>query len=112
MKAMRCLLGLICCLSLTTADVPKLRQLQEKSRFFELREALQEAGWNNPENLFYRALLESRFGQGPVVSPMSPPGRTNEGWRTQGDDFRTFLGDFVACLAPVRLAGGMPSSPI
>jgi len=67
MKAMRCLLGLICCLSLTTADVPRLRQLQEKSRFFELREALQGASWNNPENLFYRALLESRFGQEPAA---------------------------------------------
>ncbi len=67
MKAMRCLLGLICCLSLTTADVPQPRQLQEKSRFFELREALQEAGWNDPENLLYRALVESRFGQEPAA---------------------------------------------
>jgi len=67
MNAMRCLLGLICCLSLTTADAPQLRQLQEKNRFFELREALQQAGWNNPENLFYRALVESRFGQEPAA---------------------------------------------
>ena len=67
MKAMRCFLGLICCFSLITADVPQLRQLQEKSRFFELREALQKAGWNNPENLFYRALVESRFGQEPAA---------------------------------------------
>ena len=63
MKAMRYLLGLICCLSLTTPEVAQLRQLQEKSRFFELREALQKAGWDNPENLFYRGLVESRFGQ-------------------------------------------------
>jgi predicted aspartyl protease len=67
MTAMRCLLGLICSLSLTTADVPQLRQLEEKSRFFELRETLQKAGWNNPENLFYRALVESRFGQEPTA---------------------------------------------
>jgi hypothetical protein len=57
MKAMRYLLGLICCLSLTTPEVAQLRQLQEKSRFFELREALQKAGWDNPENLFYRGLV-------------------------------------------------------
>ncbi len=67
MRAMRCLLGLICCLSLTTVDVPQLRQLQEKGQFFELREALEEADWNNPENLFYRALVESRFGQEPAA---------------------------------------------
>src|SRR5579862_4958427 len=67
MKSMLCLLGLICCLSLTTADAPRLRQLQEKGRFFELREALQEAGWDNPENLFYRGLVESRFGQEPAA---------------------------------------------
>jgi predicted aspartyl protease len=67
MKAMRYLLGLICCLSLTTVDVSQLRQLQEKGQFFELREALQEAGWNNPDNLLYRALVESRFGQEPAA---------------------------------------------
>jgi tetratricopeptide (TPR) repeat protein len=67
MKAMLYLLGLICCLSSTTADVPRLRQLQEKGRFFELREALKEAGWNNPANLFYRGLVESRFGQEPAA---------------------------------------------
>jgi predicted aspartyl protease len=62
-KALRCLLGLICSLSLATAAPLQLRQLQEKSRFFELREAIQGAGWNDPKNLFYRALVESRFGQ-------------------------------------------------
>lgn len=60
---MRRFLGLICCLSLTTAVVTNLRQLQEKSRFFELREALQQTGWNDSDTLFYRALVESRFGQ-------------------------------------------------
>jgi hypothetical protein len=67
MNAMRYLLGLVCCLSLTSADVSQLRQLQEKGRFFELREALQKEGWDNPENLFYRALVESRFGQEPAA---------------------------------------------
>lgn len=62
-QAMRCLLGRICLLSLTLADVTQLHQLQEKSRFFELREAIQQAGWNDSETLFYRALVESRFGR-------------------------------------------------
>ncbi len=63
MTPLRYFLGLICCLSLTAADVAQLRQLQEKSRFFQLREALQRPGWNNSETLFYVALVESRFGQ-------------------------------------------------
>jgi predicted aspartyl protease len=67
MNAMRYLLGLVCCLSLTTADVSQLRQLQEKGRFFELRETLQKDGWDNPENLLYRGLVESRFGQEPAA---------------------------------------------
>ena len=61
--AIRCFLGLICFLSLAAADVTQLSQLQEKSQFFQLREALQRSGWNDSGNLFYRALVESRFGQ-------------------------------------------------
>ena len=57
MKAMRCFLGLICCVSLAAAGAPQRRQLQEKSQFFELREALQQAGSNDPENPFYRGLV-------------------------------------------------------
>ncbi|MGA8272233.1 MAG: retropepsin-like aspartic protease [Candidatus Sulfotelmatobacter sp.] len=63
MTAMRYFLGLICCLSLSAADVTQLRQFQENSQFFQLREALQRPGWNNSETLFYGALVESRFGQ-------------------------------------------------
>jgi hypothetical protein len=63
MTAMRRFLGLICCLLLTAANVPQLSQLQEKSQFFQLREALQRSGWNDSRNLFYRALVESRFAQ-------------------------------------------------
>lgn len=59
---MRWFLGLICCLSLTAPDVNQLRQLQEHNRIFQLREALQQPGWNDSEALFYRALVESRFG--------------------------------------------------
>jgi len=63
MKVMQCLLGLICCLLLTAADVTQLRRLQEKSQFFQLREALQQSCCNESETLFYRGLVESRFGQ-------------------------------------------------
>jgi predicted aspartyl protease len=63
MKAMRCFLGLICCLSLTAADVTQLRQLQEQSRYFQLREALQQTDRKDSGTLFYRAMVESRFGQ-------------------------------------------------
>lgn len=63
MAAMRCFAGLICWLSLTAADVTQLHQLQEQNRIFQLREALQQPGWNDSETLFYRALVESRFSQ-------------------------------------------------
>lgn len=62
MMAMRCLLGLVCGLSLTAADVTQLRQLQAKNRIFQLRETLQQPGWNDSATLFYRALVEGRFG--------------------------------------------------
>lgn len=62
MMAMRCLLGLICGLSLTAADVTQLRQFQEKNRIFQLREPLQQPGWNDSATLFYRALVERRCG--------------------------------------------------
>jgi hypothetical protein len=31
----------------------------------------------------------------------------NEGWRAQGDDYRTFLGDFVASLSLVAFAAAL-----
>ena len=49
-------------LSLSAADVTQLRQLQAKNRIFQLREALQQPGWNDSATLFYRALVEGRFG--------------------------------------------------
>jgi tetratricopeptide (TPR) repeat protein len=63
MTAMRRFLGVICCLLLTAADLTQLSQLQERGQFFQLREALQRSGRNDSGNLFYRALVESRFGQ-------------------------------------------------
>ena len=65
--AIRCFSGLIFCLVLTAANVPQLSQLQEKNQFFLLREALQRSGWNQSANLFYRAMVESRFGQDEVA---------------------------------------------
>jgi hypothetical protein len=32
---------------------------------------------------------------------------TKEEWRTQGDDFRTLLGDFVAALPQVEFPSGL-----
>jgi len=60
--AMRCLLGLVYCLSLAAADVTQLRELQKTNRIFELRDALRQPGWNDSETLFYRAVTKSRFG--------------------------------------------------
>ena len=31
----------------------------------------------------------------------------NEGWRAQGDDFRTFLGEFVARLPQIEFPVGL-----
>src|SRR5579864_1470983 len=62
MMAMRCLLGLVYCLSLAAADVTQLRELQKTNRIFELRDALRQPGWNDSETLFYRAVTKSRFG--------------------------------------------------
>lgn len=60
---MRWVAGLVCCLSLPAADVPQLQQLYEKDRMFQLREALRQPGWNDSETLFYRAVIECRFGR-------------------------------------------------
>jgi hypothetical protein len=62
MKPMRCLLGLVYCLSLAGGDVTQLRELLKTNRMFLLREALQQPGWTDSETLFYRAITESRFG--------------------------------------------------
>jgi predicted aspartyl protease len=60
---MRCLFALACCLSLWAADVTELRRLHEKDLIFQLRETLQQPGWNDSETLFYRAVVEGRFGR-------------------------------------------------
>ena len=60
---MRCVFALVCSLSLSAADVTELRRLYEKNLIFQLREALRQPGWNDSETLFYRAVVEGRFGQ-------------------------------------------------
>jgi hypothetical protein len=60
---MRCLFALACCLSLSAGDVTELRRLYEKNLIFQLREALRQPGWNDSETVFYRAVVEGRFGQ-------------------------------------------------
>jgi tetratricopeptide (TPR) repeat protein len=59
---MRCLFALACCLSLSAGDITELRRLHEKNLIFQLRDALQQPGWNDSETLFYRALIEGQFG--------------------------------------------------
>ena len=60
---MRCVFALVSCLSLSAADVTELRRLYENNLIFQLREALRQPGWNDSETLFYRAVVEGRFGQ-------------------------------------------------
>ena len=59
---MRCLFALACCLSLAAGDVAELHRLHEKNLMFQLRETLQQPGWNDSETRFYRAVVEARFG--------------------------------------------------
>ena len=61
--AMRVFTGLLCCLALAAGDLSHLRELADKKQMFELRAALQQSGWKDSETVFYRALVESRFGQ-------------------------------------------------
>lgn len=35
------------------------------------------------------------------------PGWTEGGWRARRDDFRTFLGEFVACLPQANIPPGL-----
>jgi predicted aspartyl protease len=60
---MRWLFALACCLSLSAGDVTELRRLYEKNLIFQLREALRQPVWNDSETVFYRAVVEGRFGQ-------------------------------------------------
>jgi hypothetical protein len=54
---------LLACCTLTAGDFSLLRQLGDNCRFFELRRALQQPGWDDSETLFYRAQIACRFGQ-------------------------------------------------
>src|SRR5580658_4241245 len=55
-------LALLWCSGLVAADIGRLQQLADRNRFFELRQDLQQPGWNAAETLFYRAVVASRFG--------------------------------------------------
>ena len=59
---MRKLLPLLWCATTFAADIEQLHQFNQRHRFFELRNALQEFGPDRAETLFYRAVLASRFG--------------------------------------------------
>jgi predicted aspartyl protease len=59
---MRRLLVLMWCVSSAASDLTQLRQLADINRMFELRQALQQPGWNDTETFFYRAVIAARFG--------------------------------------------------
>jgi Aspartyl protease len=54
---------LLCCSCLTAADVSQLQRLNENHRFFDLRRAIEQPGWNPEETFFYRGVIACRFGQ-------------------------------------------------
>ena len=62
---MRLLIGLLLFAALAAGDVARLHELADTRQFFLLREALQQPGWNTADTLFYRGMVESRFGQEP-----------------------------------------------
>ena len=53
---------LFCCSCLWSADTSQLRDLAKRHRFFDLRRALEQPGWNANETVFYRGMIASRFG--------------------------------------------------
>jgi len=59
---MRCLAAFVCCLSLAAGDLSHLDELYQEDRVFALREALEQPGWDASSTLFYRAVVEARFG--------------------------------------------------
>ncbi|HWD98495.1 MAG TPA: aspartyl protease family protein [Bryobacteraceae bacterium] len=59
---MRFLIPLLCAVSLSAADVSRLRELERTNRIFELRRALQQPGWSQADTLFYRAVVSARLG--------------------------------------------------
>jgi len=61
----RLLIGLLLFATLAAGDVARLHELADTRQFFLLREALQQPGRNTADTLFYRGMVESRFGQEP-----------------------------------------------
>ncbi|HUA60496.1 MAG TPA: aspartyl protease family protein [Verrucomicrobiae bacterium] len=43
-------------------DLSQVQKLTDSRRFFEVRRALQQPGWNDADTLLYRGLVASRFG--------------------------------------------------
>ena len=60
---MRLLMGLLLFAGIAAGDLERLHELADTRQIFLLREALQQPGWNKAETLFYRGMVESRFGQ-------------------------------------------------
>ena len=60
---MRLLSTLLLVAGVAAGDVTRLRELADARQLFQLREALQEPGWNTAETLFYRSMVDSRFGE-------------------------------------------------
>jgi len=59
----RLLIGLLVFAAIAAGDVARLHELADARQFFVLREVLQQRGWNSADTLFYRGMVESRFGQ-------------------------------------------------
>ena len=61
----RVLIGLLLFAALAAGDIARLHELAETRRLFLLRETLEQPGWNEADTLFYRGMVESRFGHEP-----------------------------------------------
>jgi hypothetical protein len=59
------LIGLLLFAALAAGNAARLHELADTRQLFQLREALQQPGWNKADILFYRGMVESRFGQEP-----------------------------------------------
>jgi hypothetical protein len=51
--------------AVAVSEVAQLQQLADTRQLFLLREALQQSGWNKADTVFYRGMVESRFGREP-----------------------------------------------
>lgn len=60
---MRLVMGLLLFAELAAGNVARLHELADTRKLFLLREALQQPGWTRADILFYRGMVESRFGQ-------------------------------------------------